>query len=394
MDEESESVDSGRVAPWRPTILQAEIDDLRARLRRWRRSTFVPEPPWAEGIDPEYLAHLVDHWIDDYDVDEGMAESLRHPWFELDAQPSTSIRFIHARAERLPAAPAPMPLLLCHGWPDSAWRYLDVIDRLTDPVAHGADASEAFDVVVPDMPGFGFSPPVPGAAIDSIQVAHLFADVMRRLGYDRFAVAGGDIGSSVARFVALDHPSEVIAVHRMDAGIPVFTGDPATLAAEERDWLAAAASWGASEGAYAAMHRTKPATIAAALSDSPAGLAAWVVEKFESWTDSRLGVTGGIPIDSILTLLTTTWLMNSIGPSMRMYRANAAISPDQHARRVEVPSGFSIFPADLLTPPRAWLDRIATVTRLSMPEQGGHFAPREVPEIYAGELRDFFRPYR
>jgi pimeloyl-ACP methyl ester carboxylesterase len=217
---------------------------------------------------------------------------------------------------------------------------------------------------------------------------------MTELGYPRFAAAGGDVGSSVSRFLALDHPDRVAAVHRMDAGLPVFSGDPADLTPEERDWLAGTAAWGRDEGAYAAMHRTKPQTAATGLNDSPAGLAAWIVEKLRSWSDNNGDVESSFTRDEILTNITLYWLTGTIGSSMRMYHANAAIPPEQHARRVEVPSGFSRFPGDIAFPPRTWLERIANVQRVTEHPRGGHFAPFEEPEAYATELREFFRPYR
>jgi pimeloyl-ACP methyl ester carboxylesterase len=198
----------------------------------------------------------------------------------------------------------------------------------------------------------------------------------------------------VSRYLALDHPDRVVAVHRTDAGVPVFTGDPADLSPEERAWVKGAAAWGATEGAYAAMHRTKPQTAAFGLSDSPAGLAAWVVEKLRAWSDCHGELERRFTKDEILTNVTLYWLTGTIGSSMRMYRANAAIPPAQLARRVEVPSGFSVFPGDIVRPPRAWLERTASVVRVTEPERGGHFAPFEEPELYAEELRAFFRPYR
>jgi pimeloyl-ACP methyl ester carboxylesterase len=211
---------------------------------------------------------------------------------------------------------------------------------------------------------------------------------MSVLGYDRFGAAGGDIGSHVSRYLALDHPDRVVAVHRTDAGLPLYTGDPAELTPPERDWIAAGQTWGAAEGAYAAMHRTKPQTAAAGLTDSPAGLAAWIVEKMRSWSDHDY------TRDDILTNVTIYWLTGTIGSSMRMYHANAAIPAAQLARRVEVPSGFSIFAGDVMRPPRAWLDRVANTVYATEPPRGGHFAAYEEPELYARELRDFFRPYR
>jgi pimeloyl-ACP methyl ester carboxylesterase len=300
--------------------------------------------------------------------------------------------FVHARA----AAPAEavLPLVLSHGWPDSFWRYAKVIPLLTDPGAHGADPADAFDVVVPDMPGYGYSDLPNGPALNSIAVAGLWADLMRVLGYPRFGAAGGDIGSHVSRYLALDHPDLVAAVHRTDGGVPVFTGDPADLTPEERAWIEGAGIWAATEGAYAAMHGTKPQTAAFGLTDSPAGLAAWIVEKLRAWSDCGGEVERRFTKDEILTNVTIYWLTGTIGSSMRMYRANAVIPLEQLARRVEVPSGFSLFPGDIVRPPRAWLERTANVVRVTEPASGGHFAPFEEPALYAEELRAFFRPYR
>ena len=299
---------------------------------------------------------------------------------------------MHARAAA-PGRPV-LPLVLCHGWPDSFWRYAKVIPLLSDPGAHGADPADAFDVVVPDMPGYGYSDRPAGPPLDSIAVAGLWAQLMGVLGYARFGAAGGDIGSHVSRYLGLDHPGRVVAVHRTDAGLPVFTGDPADLAPEERAWLEGTAAWGATEGAYAAMHRTKPQTAAFGLTDSPAGLAAWIVEKLRAWSDCDGDVERRFTKDEILTNVTLYWLTGTIGSSMRMYAANAAVPPAQHARRVEVPSGFSLFPGDIVRPPQAWLERTANVVRVTEPARGGHFAPFEEPELYAQELRAFFRPYR
>jgi pimeloyl-ACP methyl ester carboxylesterase len=203
------------------------------------------------------------------------------------------------------------------------------------------------------------------------------------LGHARFGAAGGGMGSHVSRYLGLEHRDRVVAVHRTDAGLPVFTGDPADLAPEERAWLEGAVAWGASEGAYAAMHRTTPQTAAFGLTDSPAGLAAWIVEKLRAWSDCDGDVERRFTKDEILTNGTIYWLTATIGSSMRMYRANAAIPPAQHARRVEVPSGFSLFRGDIVCPPRAWLERTANVVRVTEPARGGHFAPFEEPELYA-----------
>jgi pimeloyl-ACP methyl ester carboxylesterase len=227
-----------------------------------------------------------------------------------------------------------MPLLLAHGWPDSFWRYSEVVPLLVDPGAHGGDPADAFDVVVPDMPGYGYSDRPP-QTLDEIEVARLWARLMDRLGYPRFAAAGGDIGSGVVHWLALDYPERIAAIHLTDA---VFTTDfdRETLTAEERDWLGQLDRWEREEGAYQAMHATKPQTAAVGLTDSPAGLAAWLIEKLRAWSGRRPDGTSLLDRDAMLTDVTIYWLTGTIGSSMRMYRANEAIP----RRNAPEPSGY------------------------------------------------------
>jgi pimeloyl-ACP methyl ester carboxylesterase len=378
--------------PFSPLVPSATLDDLRSRLRATRWPDAPDDAGWSLGTDVGYLRELVGYWADGFDWLAQEAALAQLPRFRLQLG-DLRIHFVHARAVGSSAGPV-LPLVLSHGWPDSFWRYVKVIPLLTDPGAHGADPADAFDVVVPDMPGYGYSDRPAGPLLDSIAVASVWAELMSALGYPRFGAAGGDIGSAVSRYLALDYPDRVAAVHRMDAGVPVVTGDPADLTREERAWLADMAAWGATEGGYSAMHRTKPQTAAVGLTDSPAGLAAWIVEKLRAWSDCGGDISRSFAMDEVLTNVTIYWLTQTIGSSMRMYHANAAIPPAQHARRVEVPSGFSLFPGDISRPPRAWLDRVANVVRVTEVPRGGHFAPVEEPELYARELRAFFRPYR
>jgi pimeloyl-ACP methyl ester carboxylesterase len=370
---------------------RAAIDDLRARLRATRWPDTPEDAGWSLGTDVAYLRELVAYWADEFDWPAQEAVLARLPHFRVPLG-GFGVHFVHVRAAA--AAGPVLPLILSHGWPDSFWRYTKVIPLLTDPGGHGADPADAFDVVVPDMPGYGYSDRPVGPALNSIEVAGLWAELMDVLGYRQFGAAGGDMGSHVSRYLALDHPNRVVAVHRTDAGVPIFTGDPADLTPEERDWLAGVAAWGAAEGAYGAMHRTKPQTAAFGLTDSPAGLAAWIVEKLRGWSDCDGDIERSFTKDEILTNVTVYWLTGTIGSSMRMYRANAAIPPAQLTRRVDVPSGFSIFSGDVVRPPRAWLERTTNAVRVTEPARGGHFAPFEEPELYAEELREFFRPYR
>ena len=271
-----------RPEPFISQTAPGALEDLRARLRATRWPDAPADAGWSLGTDLDYLRELVAYWADGFDWPAQEAALARLPRFRVRIG-GLGIHFVHVRAAA-PAGPV-LALVLSHGWPDSFWRYAKVIPLLADPGAHGADPADAFDVVVPDMPGFGYSDHPAGPALDSIAVAGLWAELMGVLGYARFGAAGGDMGSHVSRYLGLDHPDRVVAVHRTDAGIPVFTGDPADLAPEERAWLEGAAAWGATEGAYAAMHRTKPQTAAFGLTDSPAGLAAWIVEKLRAWSD-------------------------------------------------------------------------------------------------------------
>ncbi|MGV9576128.1 epoxide hydrolase family protein [Streptomyces sp. NPDC003509] len=380
-----------RPEPFIQQAAPAVLEDLRTRLRATRWPDAPEDAGWSLGTDLDYLQELVDHWAENFDWPAQEAALARLPRFRVPVG-GLGIHFVHARAVD-PVGPV-LPLVLSHGWPDSFWRYSKVVPLLTDPGAHGGDPADAFDVVVPDMPGFGYSDRPTGRPLDSIDVAGLWAELMTVLGYEKFGAAGGDVGSHVSRYLGLDHPDRVVAVHRTDGGLPVFTGDPAELSPEERSWIDGTTAWGASEGAYAAIHRTKPQTAAFGLSDSPAGLAAWIVEKLRSWSACGGDIERSFTKDEILTNVTLYWVTETIGSSMRMYRANAAIPPAQHARRVEVPSGFSLFSGDVVRPPRQWLERTTNMVRLTEPARGGHFAAFEEPELYAEEIRAFFRPYR
>jgi pimeloyl-ACP methyl ester carboxylesterase len=351
------------------TASPAQLDDLRARIAATRWPDVPEDAGWSLGVDVDALRDLCAYWADGFDWPAQEAALNALPRFRRDG-----IHFVHARS-----AHGGLPIVLGHGWPDSFWRYSAVVPLLISP----EDPADAFDVVVPDMPGFGYSDRSP---VDAVAVAGRYAELMTALGYERFGAAGGDMGSHVCRYLALDFPERVVAVHRTDAGVPRHVPDDLT--PEEREWQRAFAAWAAAEGAYGAMHSTKPQTAAVGLTDSPAGLAAWMVEKLHGWGDDLL------TRDQILTNVTIYWLTGTIGSSMRMYAANAAIPAAQHARRVEVPSGFSLFGGDVLPPPRAWLERTTNLVRVTEPARGGHFAAIEQPEVYAQELRDFFRPYR
>lgn len=379
------------VIPFAPRAAQAVLDELRQRLLATRWPDAPADLGWTAGVDITELQDLVAYWADGFDWRAAEHRLNRLPRFRTTID-GLGIHLVHARASS--GGPPAMPLLLAHGWPDSFWRYSELVPLLVDPGAHGADPADAFDVVVPDMPGYGYSDR-PSKVLDLPAIAGLWARLMSRLGYPRFAASGGDIGSSVVRWLALDHPHRIAAVHRTDA---LFTADfdPATLSTAEREWLAKLDRWGVEEGAYGAMHSTKPQTAAVGLTDSPAGLAAWLVEKLRAWSGHRPDGASVLDRDAMLTDITIFWLTGTIGSSMRLYWAMERMPEEQRARIIEVPTGYTLFPEDVEPPaPREWLERTTTdLAYVGLPDQGGHFTPIEDPELYARELRAFFRPYR
>lgn len=362
-----------------PHIDDATIDDLRARLRATRWPDAPAGVGWSLGVDLDVLRPLVEYWADGFDFDAHRAELAALPSRRVVVD-GIGIHVLHARAERSDA----LPVLLAHGWPDSGWRYRKVLPML---VAAG------YDVVVPDMPGYGFSD-APPQVLDARQVAGMWATLMTDLGYERFAVSGGDIGTHVARYLALDHPDRVVAVHRIDGGLAWPGLDASTLSAAEREFVAATDRWRTAEGAYAMLHRTKPQTAAVGLNDSPAGLAAWILEKLRAWSDCDGDPWSVYTRDEVLALLTEYWATGTIGSAMRMYHANAAIPAEQLERRVEVPSGFSIFPGDIVRAPREWLERTTNLVFHHELDRGGHFAPFEQPDLFVDELHAFLQGFR
>jgi pimeloyl-ACP methyl ester carboxylesterase len=374
-----------------PRAEQGALDELRRRLL----ATEWPDAPsglgWAAGVDVDELRELVAYWAVGYDWRAAEERLNRLPRFRTTFD-GLGIHLVHARA--VPSDAPAMPLLLAHGWPDSFWRYSELVPLLVDPGSYGADPADAFDVVVPDMPGFGYPDRSP-RDLDLGAVAALWARLMDRLGYSQFAASGGDVGSNVVRWLALDHTERVLAVQRTDAVLtPDY--DRKTLTPEERDWLAGRDRWDLEEGAYGAIQSTKPQTAAVGLTDSPAGLAAWVVEKLRAWSGRGSDGKSLLSRDAMLTDLTIIWLTGTIGSSMRMYRAIEGMPETELARTMQVPTGYTMFPDDVEPPaPDACLARTTTnFASVSRPDRGGHFAPIEDPELYAKELRDFFRPYR
>ena len=380
------AVDSFRI-----DIPEPVLDDLRERLAHTRFPDEVEGTGWDYGTNLGYMEELVDYWLNRFDWRAREEELNRFSHFRTDID-GIGIHFIHERGR----GEDPLPLILTHGWPDSFYRYLNLIPMLTDPARFGGDPADSFDVIVPSMPGYGFSDRPHERGMTSERIAGLCAALMTdALGYERFAAGGGDIGSGVSRLLALRHPDRVVGLHLTDPGFfSPDTGIP-DLSENERKYLAAIQELWMQEGAYSMVQATKPQTLAYGLADSPAGLAAWIVEKFRSWSDCGGDIERRFSKDELLTNIMIYWATETIGSSVRLYYENVHALPlDFLEQQIDVPVGMAVFPKDFIPPPREWVERRLNVERWTEMPRGGHFTAMEEPELLAEEIRAFFRPLR
>jgi pimeloyl-ACP methyl ester carboxylesterase len=386
-----------KTTPFTITIDQAVIDDLRDRLANTRWMMPSTSGNWDRGADIPYMQSLVRYWHDEFDwrAQEAAINRLAHFKTEIDG---TSIHFIHERGK----GTQPLPIVLTHGFPDSFLRFSKLIPLLTDPASHGGDPGDAFDVVVPSLPGYGFSerPEKAGVLFD---IAKWWATLMtERLGYAKFAAHGGDWGSTITEHLARSHASHLVGIHLTDVPFAHLFKKPKDLSPNERRFIEQAEKWQQKEGAYAAIQSTKPQSLACGMNDSPAGLAAWLVDKFREWSDCNGDVESRFTRDELLTNATLYWVTQTIGSSFLLYydAANAgAMTWIAEAIKAwtgssDVPTGFALFPKDILPPPREWAERFFNIQRWTEMPRGGHFAAMEEPQLLAEDIRTFFRPLR
>lgn len=376
--------------PFALHVPDAALADLRDRLARTRLPDQAPEPPWTYGTDVDYLRGLLEHWQDDFDWRGQEARLNAFPQFRLPLH-GIDLHFLHVPGEGL----APMPLLLSHGWPGSVFEFLELIPRLTQPSRFGGDPADAFTVVAPSLPGYGlsFSPGQKRFGVEAIAdcLAELMIDV---LGYRRFAAQGGDWGAFVASRLGAVHAEKLIGIH---INLLAVRRDPATVenpTEEERRYLQELTAFLKEETGYQWIQGTRPQTLAFGLSDSPAGLAAWIVEKFRAWTDNDGTPDSAIDRDRMLANIALYWFTGCIGASFHPYYARIH-GPWPIPETVDVPMGYCQFPKEILRPPRSLAARTYTdIRRWSVMERGGHFAAMEQPDALAEEIRAFFRPLR
>jgi pimeloyl-ACP methyl ester carboxylesterase len=373
----------------RPRLLdvpEAELDDLRARLRGTRWAKPWPLTGWDAGVDGEELRRLVDHWASAYDwrKHEAAINALPSRFADIGG---TTVHYLRFDAEQ-PGAPA---ILLANGWPSSFLELTGLAERLSAPSRHGGDPHDAFTVVVPSLPGFGFSPQRP--ALGGTAYTHdIFHRLMHdELGFERYGAHGSDIGAGDVSWLAQSYPEAVVGIHLLDVSAP-STDDPAELTAEERAFLDAEDAWAVAERGYSHEQQTRPLTLAQGLSDSPSGLLAWILEKYRAWSDCGGDVTTRFGEDFLLTQASLYWFTNTISTSFRpYYERHHKILP--RFEGVEVPTAYARFPADLGgLPPRSWIERSYNLARYTSMPRGGHFAAYEEPDLLAADITAFLRP--
>ncbi|WP_433337371.1 epoxide hydrolase family protein [Spirillospora sp. CA-294931] len=377
--------------PFQISVPDAVLDDLRERLRRTRFTTASDSAFWAAGVDPAYLRELVAYWADGYDWRAAETALNAYPHFVAQVG-GRQVHFVHLRGRRPGGAPAPLPLVMTHGWPSSFVEMLKAAERLADPASHGGDPADAFDVVVPSLPGFLFSE-LPDGPFTRRGVAEIWHSLMTRtLGYRRFGAFGGDIGGGVTQWLGGLFPGEVAGVHVTSAVVTTdFSERPAT--PEEQAYLDHLAAYDETDLGYSEIMCTRPDTIAAALNDSPSGLLAWIADKYRDWTDCGDDLESKWDRDTLLTVATLYWATGTIGTSFRQYYdygKNRPVPP------IAVPAAVTLSHEPMTAHfPRSLAERIYSDLRhWSTPGRGGHFMAHEEPDQVAAELRAFFGPLR
>ena len=377
------------IEPFEIGVDEAVLEDLRTRLARTRYPDQIEGTGWEYGFPADYLRDLVEYWRDHYDWRAAEARLNALPNFRttIDGQ---SIHFIHARSSHADA----LPLLIGHGWPGSVVEFLDVIPRLTDPEAHGGEATDAFNVVAPSLPGYAFSEPTRARGWDPWRIARAFAELMARLGYPRYGAQGGDWGAQVVTRIGGLDAEHCAAIH-LNMPIADRPDEQVSLTDDEQADLAAMAHFRRDESAYAQEQGTKPQTLGASLNDSPAGLLAWIVEKFRTWSDCDGDPENAFTRDQLITNVMAYWVTGTVTSSVRLYweLQHAGSGPDA-PDFVDVPTGIARYPKEPIRLPRAWIDRRYRVTLWAVMPRGGHFAAMEQPALFVDDLRTFFRTVR
>jgi pimeloyl-ACP methyl ester carboxylesterase len=379
---------AGKIEPFKINVSDEVLSDLRARLERTRFPDEIPDSGWEYGTNLAYMRELVEYWRTRYDWRKHEAELNRFAHFRANLD-GFGLHFIHEKGR----GPNPKPLLLSHGWPGSVYEFNQLIPMLTDPAAYGADPANSFTVVAPSLPGYGFSDHPRSRAMNIQAIAELFHKLMTEvLGYSRYGAQGGDWGAAITSRLGETHPESLYGIHLN----LVFVGGArnegqSPLSDEEKVFLADMDKFRREETGYQWIQGTKPQTLAYGLNDSPAGLAAWIVEKFRTWTDCNGDLESRISKDQLLTNIMIYWVTQTINSSTRLYyeARHHPWRPDPR-NRPSTPTAAAIFPREILKPPRSWAEQAFNIVRWTRMPAGGHFAAMEEPKLLADDIRAFF----
>jgi len=386
----AQASDGAAIRPFTIHVPDSVLADLRARLAKTRLPDALQGDGWTYGTDLRYLKDLVAYWRDRFDWREQERRLNRLEQFTTTID-GLNVHFIHRRGK----APNALPLVITHGWPGSFVEFTKIIGPLTDPAAHGGRPEDAFDVVLPSIPGFAFSDKPREPGIDPVRIAAIEAKLMARLGYTRYGAQGGDWGAFISQQIALNDAAHVAGLHlNMCRAAPPATDPDAGLSDAERARLKLRDVFQAEETGYQQIQGTKPQTLGVALNDSPAGLAAWIVEKFRTWCDCDGNPETVFTKDELLTNITLYWVTQTAASSARIYYESRHAPPAAGARRVEVPTACADFPREIIWSPRRWLEPRFNITRWTVMPRGGHFAAFEQPSLLVDDIRAFFRDLR
>ena len=386
-----EQPDPEAIRPFTIDIPDEVLTDLKDRLARTRLPEQSPGTGWDQGANRAYMMELLAYWEDEFDW---RAQERRLNEFDQfkTVIDGLDVHFIHQRS----AEPDAIPLLLTHGWPGSFIEFANLIGPLTDPAAYGGDAADAFHVVIPSLPGYGFSGKPTETGYNPERMADVLAGLMERLGYDRYGAQGGDWGAIISRTLAGNYSDRLIGLHSnfMTAG-PPRGGDPREgVSDEERERRAERAAAFSDGRGYQSIQGSKPQTLGYGLNDSPAGLAAWIVEKFHAWSDNDGNVESAFTKDEILTNITLYWVTETITSSSRLYYESGNTRPTRAVGYIEVPTGVAVFPKEISFTPRRWAEASYNIVHWTRMPRGGHFAALEEPELLVDDVRTFFRGLR
>jgi len=372
------------IEPFEIKVNKETINDLSNRLALTRWPDELEGINWNQGANLDYMKELIDYWQNEYDWWRMEAELNKYSHFIAKIDDS-NIHFIHEHGK----GPNPTPIILTHGWPGSFFELYKLIPLLTDPESYGGDPDNSFDVIIPSLPGYGFSDRPHKSGMGSLRrTAGLWAKLMTdELGYKRFASAGGDFGAVVTQHLAESYPELLIGIHLTYIGVYFSTPEESELSEAEKIYLKNIQQWVMFEGGYMMIHSTKPQSLSYGLNDSPVGLAAWITEKFQSWTDKE-EVIGHISKDELLTNIMIYWVTQTISSSMRTYSEEM---PGKLEPLPPVPAAFAAFPDDINPPPREWVERRINLKQWTEMPRGGHFAALEEPELYANDIISFFQ---